>query len=225
MGWETMVKSKEENKECKEKKLKDKEYKGGYRELKDPLLGKGKRHTASAMKKDADAISNKGAVVPSEEHKVAQEAVIADFEKKVDNIEIPDKDEESVILRYKDSKKENLLEKVFAYEKMSGTTIPLDYDSASDSFILSIKKSEIDMFRTFMKDFEEIPFNETKEIDERIAEVQNSRSKSALDKDNSITAMKVGKKEIPQDLISWLAHPNLSDLESIDTATEENTIT
>lgn len=71
------------------------------------------------------------------------------------------------------------------------------------------------------KGLEEIP--DTREIDEKIAAVQKTRSKSALDKDNSITAMKVGKKENPTELKNWLAHPNLSDLENIDTASEEKT--
>ena len=207
-----MIQNKDESQECKEKKLKDKKNKGGYKELKDPLLGKGKRHSAAALKKDADAISNKGAVVPSEEHKVAQEAVIADFEKKVDNVEIPDG--ESVILRYKDSKKENLLEKVFAYEKMSGTTIPLDYDSTSDSFILSIKKSEIDMFRTFMKDFEEIPFSET--ADTTIGKVQSNRSSRAIAIDKSKTASRVGLKNNPIDLRDWSENPGRLDLLDVD---------
>jgi len=210
-----MIQNKDESQECKEKKLKDKKNKGGYKELKDPLLGKGKRHSAAALKKDADAISNKGAVVPSEEHKVAQEAVIADFEKKVDNIEIPDRDGESVILRYKDSKKENLLEKVFAYEKMSGTTIPLDYDSDSDSFIVSVKKLDVDKFRTFMKDFEEIPFS-TETADNTIKDVQSRRSNRAIAIDNSIKANRVGDKQNHTDLKDWSKNPGTLDLLGVD---------
>ena len=209
-----MVKNKDESQECKENKLKDKKNKGGYKELKDPLTGKGKRHSAAALKKDADIISDEVAVVPSGGHKVAQEAVIADFEKKVDDVEIPEKDGESVILRYKDSKKENLLEKVYAYEKMSGTTIPLDYDSDSDSFILSIKKSEIDKFRTFMMDFEEIPFNET--ADKKIEEIQSQRSNRAIAIDESKTANRVGRKDNPIDLKDWAENPAKLDLLDVD---------
>jgi len=79
------------------------------------------------------------------------------------------------------------------------------------------------MFRNFMKEkgLEELP--EAREIDEKIAAVQKARSKSALDKDNSITALKVGKKEKPDNLKEWLAHPNLSDLENIDNSTEDKT--
>jgi hypothetical protein len=86
---------------------------------------------------------------------------------------------------------------------------------------VSVSKELGDMFRKFMKEkgLEEIP--DTTEIDEKIAAVQNARSKSALDKDNSITALKVGNKDNPEDLNAWLAHPNHSDLEKIDTATEE----
>ena len=177
-----MVKNKDERKDCKEKKLKDKKNKGGYKEIKDPLLGKGKRHTASAMKKDADVISDDVAISPAGNDKKGKEETVnpasADFEKETEDLEIiPDKDEESVILRYKDSVEENILEKVFAYEKKTGTTIPLDFDSDSESFILSIKKSETDKFRTFMKDFLEIPFSGEMEIEE----VQSIRA-LAIDK-------------------------------------------
>lgn len=210
-----MVNNKEESEDCKEMKLKHKKNKGGgYKERKDPLTEKAPRHSASAMKKDADAISNEGAVVPTGEHKVAQDAVIADFEKKVDDVEIPDKDRESVILRYKDSKKENLLEKVFTYEKMSGTTIPLDYDSDSDSFILSIKKSEIDEFRIFMKDFEEITFSET--VDTTIGKVQSNRSSRAIAIDKSKTASRIGRKDNPIDLKDWSENPAKLDLLGVD---------
>ncbi len=210
-----MVKNKEESKDCKEMKLKHKKNKGGgYKERKDPLTEKAPRHSASAMKKDADAISNEGAVVPTGEHKVAQDAVIADFEKKIDKIEIPDKDEESVILQYKDSEKENLLEKVFAYEKMAGITIPLDYDSDSESFLVSIKKSEIDKFRTFMKDFEEILFSET--ADKKIEDVQSNRSSRAIALDKSKTASRVGRKENPSDLKDWAENPARLDLLGVD---------
>ncbi|OGH05882.1 MAG: hypothetical protein A2W22_04630 [Candidatus Levybacteria bacterium RBG_16_35_11] len=209
-----MIKNKDKTQECKDKKSKDKENKGGYRELKDPLLGKGKRHSAAALKKDADAISNEGAVVPSGEHKGAQEAVIADLEKKVDDVEIPNKDGESVILRYKDSEKENLLEKIFAYEKMTGTTIPLDYDSDSESFLVSVKKSEIDEFRPFMKDFLEIPFKET--ADKKIEEIQSKRSNRAIAIDKSITASRVGRKDNPIDLKNWSENPGKLDLLDVD---------
>lgn len=214
-----MIQNKDESQECKEKKLKDKKNKGGYRELKDPLTGKGKRHTASAMKKDADVISDDVAISPAGNDKKEQEETVtqegANFEKKTEDVEIvPDKDKESIILRYKDSEKENLLEKVFAYEKMSGTTIPLDYDSNSDSFILSIKKSEIDEFRTFMKDFEEIPFSGT--ADTTIGKVQSNRSSRAIAIDNSKTASRVGRKDNPVDLKDWSENPSRLDLLDVD---------
>lgn len=196
-----MVKNKEESNDCKDKKLKDKNN-GGYRELKDPLLGKAKRHTASAMKKDADAISDDIAIL-----------------KKIDDVEIPNADENSEILRYKDSDK--FLDAVYQFEEQKNITVPLDWDSNSNSFLVLVSKEISNEFQDFIKEkVGEIP--DTREIDEKIAEVQNSRSKSALGKDNSITAQKVGKKENPEDLKAWLAHPNLSDLENIDTAPEKS---
>jgi hypothetical protein len=45
----------------------------------------------------------------------------------------------------------------------------------------------------------------------RKKKLPQSRSKSTLDKDNSINALNVGKKENPNELKTWLAHPNLSD--------------
>jgi hypothetical protein len=204
-----MVKSKED-KECKEKTVKGKNNKGGYKEPKDPLTEKAPRHQA-AMKKDVDAISD--------DVSIAQEAVVKDFEKKAEAEVVPDKDEESVILRYKDSKKDNLLEKVFAYEKMSGTTIPLDFESDSGnedsgSFLVSVKRSEIEKFRSFMKDFEEIPFSG--EIEHKIAEVQSKRSGRAVAMDKSIKANRVGRKDNPIDLKDWSENPARLDLLDVD---------
>jgi hypothetical protein len=122
-------------------------------------------------------------------------------------------------MRFKDSDK--FLDTVFEFEEKNDITIPLDFEK--DSFIVAVSKEMGDMFRNFMKEegLEEIP--DTREIDEKIAAVQKARSKSALDKDNSITALKVGKKENPEDFKIWLANPNLSDLENIDTTTEDKT--
>lgn len=210
-----MVKNKEENKECKEKT--NRKNKGGYKELKDPLTEKAPRHQAAASE-NKDIISDEVAFAPCKDKKenedtVTQEAVVTDFEKAEEIV--PDKDEESVILRYKDSKKDNLLEKVFAYEKLSGITIPLDYDSDSESFLVSVKKSEIDEFRPFMKDFEEIPFSgET--ADNTIKDVQSRRSNRAIAIDKSITASRVGDKQNPIDLKDWVENPNTLDLLGVD---------
>lgn len=148
----TMAKNTEESKDC---------IKGGYKEQRDPLTDKAKRHSASALKKYANAISNAVAVVPSKElkAKTLPQGEVADFEKKAEDVEIiPDKDKEqfekSVILRYKDSDN-TFLEKVHAYEKIAGKIIPLDYDSDSESFIVSV--NDIEKFREFMIHFEEIP--------------------------------------------------------------------
>jgi len=216
-----MVKNKDE---CKEKTMKDKKNKG-YKEPKDPLTEKAPRHQAAALE-IKDIISDDVAISPPGNDKkeieeiFTKDAAVADLEKKIDNVEIPNKDEKSVILRYKDSDK--FLDAVFQFEEQRKLTVPLDWDSDSDSFLVSVSKEISNEFQNFIKEkVDEIP--DTREIDEKIAEVQNARSKSALDKDNSITALKVGKKENPEMLDAWLAHPNLSDLENIDTATEEKT--
>src|SRR5659263_474346 len=62
--------SKEESKDCIEKTVKSKKNKGGgYTEPKDPLTEKAPRHSASALKKDANSISDEVAFVPGGEHK------------------------------------------------------------------------------------------------------------------------------------------------------------
>lgn len=196
-----MVKSKEASKiqECEEKTLESKKNKG-YKEPKDPLINKAKRHSVAALKKNANEISDNVAI--------AQKAVI-------DDIEIPNNEGES-LLRYKDSENKNIPEKVFAYEKMNGTTIPLDYDSDGESFLVSVKKSEIDGFRTFMKDFEEIPL-----ADQKIEEIQSKRSNRAIAIDKSITASRVGRKENPIDLKEWAESPNTLDLLGVDAPGEK----
>jgi hypothetical protein len=203
-----MVKNKEESKECKEKKLNDKKNKGGYKEPKDPLTEKAPRHQAAALE-SKDLISDEVAISPAGKDKTEKEEETLSQEA----AEVKDKEqfEESVILRYKDSEK--FLETVFAYEKMTGTTIPLDFDS--DSFIVSVK-SEVDKFRDFMKEkgLEEIPYiNET---DKKIAEVQSKRSGRAVKIDKSIKANRVGHKENPADLKEWAENPARLDLAGID---------
>ena len=210
-----MVKNKEESKDCKEMKLKNKKNKGGgYKERKDPLTEKAPRHSASALKKDADAISNEGAVVPTGEHKVAQDAVIADFEKKVDEVEIPDKDKEqfekSVTLRFEDSEK--FLDAVSHFEEKNNITMPLDFDE--NSFIVAISKEKVDAFREFMSEKGIVEMlNET---DKKIAEVQSKRSNRALEMDNSKTAFKIGSPLDEEHLAKWLRNPQLSDIIGVD---------
>jgi len=210
-----MVKNKEESKDCKEMKLKNKKNKGGgYMERKDPLTEKAPRHSASALKKDADAISNEGAVVPTGEHKVAQDAVIADFEKKVDEVEIPDKDKEqfekSVTLRFEDSEK--FLDAVSHFEEKNNITMPLDFDE--NSFIVAISKEKVDAFREFMSEKGIVEMlNET---DKKIAEVQSKRSNRALEMDNSKTAFKIGSPLDEEHLAKWLRNPQLSDIIGVD---------
>ncbi len=207
-----MQRKESKNKECKELKEKPNELNNkGFREAKD-LSGKSPIHKAAALKNkfEKEQISKKVAMTPVDNE---LEEPINPAGKK--------ENEESVILRYKDSEKDNLLEKVFAYEKLSGTTIPLDFESDSGtdysgSFILSVKKSEIDEFRTFMRDFEEIPVNESKEIDEKISEVQSKRSNRAIAMDKSIKANRVGLKEIPIDLKNWSENPGKLDLLDVD---------
>jgi hypothetical protein len=174
--------------------------KQGFHEDVDPLLGKARKHSIIALKNkfDKEKISKKVAITPANNGK----------------------EEKTLNLRFKDSDK--FLDAVFEFEDKHDTTIPLDFEK--DSFIVAVSKEMGDIFRNFMKikGLEEIP--EARVIDEKIAAVQKARSKSALDKDNSITALKVGKKENPDNLKQWLANPNLSDLENIDTASEEKRI-
>ncbi len=128
------------------------------------------------MKKDADAISNEGAFVPSEGIKEDTITQAADFEMKVDDVEIPNKDKKSIILRYKDSDK--FLDAVFLFEELKNITVPLDWDSDSDSFLVSVSKEISNEFQNFIKEkVDEMP--DTREIDEKIADVQNARKKSA----------------------------------------------
>ena len=119
--------------------------------------------------------------------------------------------EKKLNLRFKDSDK--LTDAISEFEKKYGTTIYLDFEK--DSFIIAVSREMGDMFRNFMKEkgLEEIPYTG------EIAAVKKARSK-----DNSITALNVGKKENLGDLKAWAANPNLSDLENIDTVTEEKTI-
>jgi hypothetical protein len=206
-----MVKNKDESQECIEKKLKDKK-KGGYRELKDPLLGKGKRHSAAALKKDADIISNEVAVVPSGEHKEDTVTAGADFEKTVGDMEkVPAKDKEkikeTVTLRFENSEK--FLKAAFEFNP----NLPLDFDE--DSFIVAVSKEKLDTFRGFMseKGIEELPFTET---DRKIAEVQSMRSNRALKLDNSKKATKIASREDEKHLSKWLKNPSLSDVIGVD---------
>lgn len=205
------------NKECKELKEKPNELNNkGFREAKD-ISGKSPIHKATALKSkfEKEQISKEVAIIPVD-NELEEPIDPAGNDKK--------EDEGSVILRYKDSENETLLEKVFAYEKLSGTTIPLDFESDSGtdysgSFILSIKKSEIDKFRAFMKDdFEEIPYSET--ADQKIKDVQSRRSNRAIAIDKSITASRVGRKDNPIDLKDWSENPNTLDLLGVDAGEE-----
>lgn len=201
MEWKTMVKNKDE---CKEKTMKDKKNKG-YKEPKDPLTEKAPRHSAAALKKDADIISDDVAVVPSEnkEETVAQEASVKDFEKKA-----PEKDKEqigeSVTLRFDDSEK--FVNAAFEFDP----NLPLDFDE--DSFIVSVPNEKVNAFRELMREkgIEEITFSET------ISDVQSKRSNRAIAIDKSIKANRVGHKENPTDLKDWAENPNTLDLLGVD---------
>ena len=182
----------------------------GFREPKD-LSGKSPIHQASALK-------NK-----FEKEQISDEvAITADKEQ----------ENKTFILRFKDSNK--FLDAVYEFEELKNITIPLDFDEGKDgeegSFLVGVSKEIGIEFQNFIKErgFEmpdaKIDTKMAMEIEAKIAEVQNARSKSALDKDNSITAQKVCKKENPEDVNSWMAHPNLSDLENIDTATENKKV-
>lgn len=214
-GVKNMHRKVSKNKECKELKEKPNELNNkGFREAKD-ISGKSPIHKAAALKSkfEKEQISKEVAIIPVDNE--LEEPIYPAGKKE---------NEESVNLRYKDSQNETLLEKVFAYEKLSGITIPLDFESDSGtdysgSFILSVKKSEIDKFRAFMKDdFEEIPFSET--ADQKIEEIQSKRSSRAIAIDKSITASRVGLKENPIDLKEWAESPNTLDLLDVDSGEE-----
>ncbi len=65
--------------------------------------------------------------------------------------------------------------------------------------------------------------NEDEELAEEIVEeVQENRKPSAIAKDSSRTAEKVGDKEDADDLVDWMKNPNKSDLKDVDTNEDEN---
>lgn len=200
MEWKTTMQSKKASKikECKET---NESNKRGFREPKD-LSGKSPIHQAAALKNkfEKEQISDEVAITPADK----------------------EQEEKTYILRFKDSNK--FLDTVNEFEELTNITIPLDFDEGKKgeegSFIVGVSKEIGIEFQNFMKEkgFEmpdsKIDAKMAIEIEAKIAEVQISRSKSALGKDNSITAQKVGKLENPEDVKSWMAHPNLSDLEN-----------
>lgn len=203
-----MNKKESKNKECKDK-TKDKTMKEktnrGYKEVADPLLEKAPRHSLAALKKDANAISNEVAYVPSGEIK---EETAADFEKKVDDVEIPDKDKEQLTLRFEDSEK--FINAVSEFDN----NLPYDFDE--NSFIVGVSKEKVNTFREFMseKGIKEMPYiNET---ERKIAEVQSKRSNRALELDNSKKAIKIGSPLDEEHLAKWLRNPQLSDIIGVD---------
>ncbi len=210
MEWETMVKNKDE---CKEKTMKSKQNKGGYKELKNPLTEKAPRHQAAAIKKEEEAISDDVAVVPTEnkEETVAQEASVKDFEKKAEEI-VPEKDKEqigeSVTLRFDDSEK--FVNAAFEFDP----NLPLDFDE--DSFIVSVPNEKVNAFRELMREkgIEEMPYID--ETEKKIAEVQSKRSNRALELDNSKKAIKIGSPLDEEHLAKWLRNPQLSDIIGVD---------
>ncbi len=203
-----MIRNKDETQECKDKKLKDKKN-TGYQEPKDPLTEKAPRHSAAALKRDADIISDDVAVVPSEnkEKTVAQEASVKDFEKKA-----PEKDKEqigeSVTLRFDDSEK--FVNAAFEFDP----NLPLDFDE--DSFIVSVPNEKVNAFRELMREkgIEEMPYiNKT---EKKIAEVQSKRSNRALEMDNSKKATKIASRGDEKHFERWLRSPQLSDIIGVD---------
>ncbi len=182
---------------CKEKDTKKNNEKG-YREPKDALSGKAKRHQKAALENKVEKISDEVDIVPEKEP-------------------VPcEKKPEDITLRYEDSDK--FLDAVKEFEEKNGI-IPLDFDE--DSFIVAVSREKVDAFRDFMKekDIEEIV--DTKDIDAKIAKIQSGRTSLALLKDTSMTASRLGDKNNPDDLKDWLKNPNKLDLNGIDTKTEE----
>ncbi len=185
----------------KEKETK-KNTEKGYKEPKDALSGKAKRHQKTALetKFKKEPISDEIGIVPEKES--------APYDKKPE--------EEVDTLRYEDSDK--FLDAVKEFEEKNGI-IPLDFDE--DSFIVAVSKEKVEAFRNFMKEkgIEEIV--DSKDIDEKIAKIQSGRSSLALLKDNSMTANRIGDKNNPDDLKDWEKNPNKLDLNGVDTKAEE----
>lgn len=214
---ETMVNKKDK---CKEKTMKDKKNKG-YKEPKDPLTEKAPRHQAAALEikdiiSDDVAISPAGNDKKANEDTVTQEVSVTDL--KVDDVEI-DKEQlgETVTLRFEDT--HDFLDALKKFEKEKNLELAMDFDT--DSYIVGVPLGMVDAFRKFMDENDIKEITDTKEIDERIAEVQKRRSSLALAMDNSMTAGRVGNKEDADDLVEWLKHPNRLDLVGIDTKAEE----
>jgi hypothetical protein len=166
--------------------------KQGFHEDSDPLLGKSRKHSIIAQKTkfDKERISKEIAITPAD-----------------------NEPEETLTLHFKDSDK--FVDTVFEFEEKYDTIVPLDFEE--DRFVVSVEMEMVDKFRNFMKDkgLQEIP--DAIEIDEKITRVQDERSKSVLDKNNSITAMKIENKENAGDLIQLVKNPGKSGLEGVDT--------
>jgi hypothetical protein len=218
MEWETMIKNKEESKDCKEKTMKDKKNKG-YKEPKDPLTEKAPRHQAVALSKDV--ISDEVAISPTGNDKIEKEDTSQALVKELEAISDDTKDraqiEETITLRFEDTGE--FLDTLKKFETENDLELAMDFDA--DSYIIGVPIDMVDAFRKFMDENDIKEITDTKEIDERIAEVQSGRSVHALAIDNSMTAGRVGSKEDEEDLAEWLKHPNRLDLVGVDTKAEE----
>lgn len=169
----------------------------GYREEKG-LCGKAKRHQAAALKKNADAISEDVAIVP---------------EPSQASVETNDNVETDMELRFEDT--DAFLDALKEFENENDMELAMDFDT--DSYIVSVPLDKVKEFQKFMTEngIKEIP--NTQEINDKIADVQKTRSILSLALDKSKTASRVGDKSNPDDLKDWLKNPNKLDLEGIDT--------
>ncbi len=137
----------------------------GYREPKDALTGKAKRHQKAALetKFEKEPISDEIDIVP-EKQPVPCDKKLA---------------EETITLRYEDS--DEFLDAVKEFEEKNGI-MPLDFDE--DSFVVAVSKEKVEAFRESMKekDIEEIVDTD---IDDKIADIQKNRSSLSLALDKS----------------------------------------
>jgi hypothetical protein len=207
--------NKEETKNCTEKTKTDNKNKGGgYKEQKDPLTNKGKRHSAAALKNqfEKEQISAVAITPAVKEHKED----ITSPETAVKAVEIVDKDKDIVTLRFEDTGEFLTVLKKFQKEN-NNLELAMDYD---ESYLIGVPLDLVEPIRKFMtgKGIKEMTENT---VEDRIRDVQNNRSRLAIAIDKKIKAKRIGEKQNPLDLIDWAGSPNTLDLLDVDAPGEK----
>lgn len=83
------------------------------------------------------------------------------------------------------------------------------FDKHMPVFIKFLRENDIDV--------EDAPsLDDEKFADEIVEEVQEGRKESSKSRDRNIKASKVGEKDDAESLVSWIRHPNKSDLRGED---------